>query len=383
MTTVTTRSQKNKTINEFLQNVELPNKSLNSSYITVVSDTNLIKNSADFDLINDLRNKLASAEFRIAELTDEMTDVSNRLKYTNSKLKSKQLIIDDLTNTIKQLTEKMSNPKTYLNSSTQTIADCRNQSIQTETCNFVDINLVNTDTYSKGSRTLEKTEKSIVCSNDCDTQIESQDQVQIQIPNLSQNNTEKRDCRRKVMVLGDSHCRNYSKILRENSNEELDILGITKPNIKLNKIVEDVSKAASYLGKNDFVVVMGGSNNMNECYNSESIADLTKTFRNLFESTKNTNLIVSTIPFRCNNQEINRIIEHINYKMYNIVKNYEHVYLLCINNIITCEDYSIDGVHLRHRAKRVVCEQVLDIIKEWCVNDDENFWKHLHQDRQL
>ncbi|KAK9728884.1 hypothetical protein QE152_g17024 [Popillia japonica] len=109
----------------------------------------------------------------------------------------------------------------------------------------------------------------------------------------------------KILILGDSQCRHYSKLLRDPLDDNFELFGMIKPNAKVGTLAQNIENECRELAQNDYVIFMGGTNDMDDCYNSENIAQVTNSFKKLIEATKNTNLIVSTIPFRRYNKEIN------------------------------------------------------------------------------
>ncbi|KAK9680046.1 hypothetical protein QE152_g39467 [Popillia japonica] len=137
-------------------------------------------------------------------------------------------------------------------------------------------------------------------------------------------------------------------------NEATTVLGIVKPGAGIDILAQSLQDEVKNLGKTDTVIVMAGSNNMSNCYDSDEIHKVVDHFRFIMDHTRHTNAIINTIPFTCFDTGINKIIEHINYKIFNLSKQYDHVNVLCINNIIYLEDYIRDGFHLKTKAKKLV-----------------------------
>ncbi|KAK9709382.1 hypothetical protein QE152_g26624 [Popillia japonica] len=126
---MTTRSQS--------QKIRLPENGdinlANRSYITLIRDNEQVEDGAEIDLIGDLRNKLADAEYVISELREEKIHMENELRRIEEKLTAKKDIIADLQNSMKRLVVN-SRKVTVSNSMVQTsITGTRECATQTNT----------------------------------------------------------------------------------------------------------------------------------------------------------------------------------------------------------------------------------------------------------
>lgn len=82
-------------------------RSLISSYITILSRCKTSKCNTDVDLIMDLRNKLAAPEFSLPELRNENEKIKQKLKCAYNKLNSKDIVINNLHVTVDNLSSSL------------------------------------------------------------------------------------------------------------------------------------------------------------------------------------------------------------------------------------------------------------------------------------
>lgn len=291
---------------------------------------------------------MASANYEVLELQDKITALENKVDYYKNKCYNQNEIIQNLHKVVEELSKKNSK---IVDAHTQT--DSQNN-VTPKKKNSV----VNPDETEVLVGTKDKADKRGLT-------IESEEEgaTKSRISNGQ---------RCKVLVVGDSHSRHYGRILSMNL-DDCSVTGIVKPNAKLDEITVNMQNDIRKFGKHDFMVVMGGSNNIGDCYSSENIHKVVSDFGKIMDSTKHTNVIISTIPFRCRNREFNRVIEHINYSIYEMATKHDHVYVLCVNNLITVEDYSADGLHLKYSCKKTISEQIKEIMTWMNQHNNEYF----------
>lgn len=118
------------------------------------------------------------------------------------------------------------------------------------------------------------------------------------------------------------------------------------------------------MGVSDFLFVQVGTNDVDECFDSDAIANVVRGYTEIMEKSRHTNTIISTIPFRYKMTCFNGVIAHINERLYNIAQTYTHVNVFTINNILYPRFYSSDGLHLNNFGKGIVC----DYLKQYFID---------------
>lgn len=91
--------------------------------------------------------------------------------------------------------------------------------------------------------------------------------------------------------------------------------------------------------QSDFVIILAGTNNIEECVDSVTLQNL-NSYKKVMAITQATNVIVSTVPFRLDKRYQNGIIEHINHRLYRMAQ-FSHINIFCINNLIHGRDYIV------------------------------------------
>ncbi|KAK9687282.1 hypothetical protein QE152_g36564 [Popillia japonica] len=142
------------------------------------------------------------------------------------------------------------------------------------------------------------------------------------------------DTRKRIFVFADSHGRDYGRLLNNKTGVNDAVQSIIKPGAAVEEVIKCLFRDIESLTKTDYGIVFGGANNIAQCVDSEKIQNLLSTYYSLMEKTVLTNLVICTIPFVCGRADYNRIIEHVNHRIYNMSKQFDHVHMCCINNLI-------------------------------------------------
>lgn len=188
-------------------------------------------------------------------------------------------------------------------------------------------------------------------------------QCEINLPFVLSTNA-LRGTRQKIFLLCDRHGRDITEQLRRNfSKNVMQIFGKVSSTARIEEMYESLQQIVNCFTKNDYVIVIGGANNITR-NQDVSISEIRKSYVNIMEATKNTNLIIFTIPFRYVNQYLNTIIENLNYDIYNMTQTYSHAKIFCINNLIKRKDYIGAGIYLTYRKKIYIGKELSDLINE-------------------
>lgn len=168
-----------------------------------------------------------------------------------------------------------------------------------------------------------------------------------------------RKSKSKVLVLADSHGRylasNLKKVLAHENPREIS--SIFKPNANFEEVVKDAAALTRTFSKEDYLIVLGGSN--------DSIDSAAKTIINctkkLLEATKHTNIIMCSIPHRYDLTGVNDKISLLNMAIENLVESREHAVFMSISDLPRyC--YTRYGLHYNKNGKMRVAYMIKDLL---------------------
>ncbi|KAG8286093.1 hypothetical protein J6590_067615 [Homalodisca vitripennis] len=128
----------------------------------------------------------------------------------------------------------------------------------------------------------------------------------------------------KVTLLADSHGRNLRHLLQNQLGENFAVYSVVKSSGKSEHIVSDLDYEAKKLSNNDRLIVLSGSNNVEE-KTEFSAKDYVK---RIAKKTKNTNVIVCTVPLRYDKPHLNVKIRKINIELIIEALKYDHLKIL-------------------------------------------------------
>lgn len=175
--------------------------------------------------------------------------------------------------------------------------------------------------------------------------------------------------RPKLKLITDSHGRHLSNILNETLNERYDVSSFLKPNGKISHILDSVATEAKNMDKEDFLLIICGTNDItNNC------CDLVKLKYNIQEKLKhiiNTNVLLSSVPYRFDFPNINWTIKRFNDKLETLANCLENVQVLQISEYLNRTLYTRHGLHLNSFGKQIYSsyiKETIDSINSKCEN---------------
>lgn len=98
----------------------------------------------------------------------------------------------------------------------------------------------------------------------------------------------------KIIIIGDSHARGCSQVVKHNLDQNVDVQGIVKPGANIEVIVNTSTKTIRNFTKKDIVVVWGGSRDVGK---NETDIELLQ-IKNFVENHSQTNFVVMSVPYR-------------------------------------------------------------------------------------
>lgn len=161
----------------------------------------------------------------------------------------------------------------------------------------------------------------------------------------------------KILILADSHGRGLGNLLRSEMQEKYEVTSIFHPNARLHQVTSDLRKLTNSYSKKDFVIVMGGTNDIENSATASYGMDV----QEVINSTKNTNLIMVTIPPRYDKY----FPENLSWKLNSSIAKCSHgsSHTLIINfSEFDRNDFTRHGLHLNYNGKLKLIHKLKEAI---------------------
>lgn len=178
---------------------------------------------------------------------------------------------------------------------------------------------------------------------------------------------------KEILIVADSQGRDCSSMLKEELSGKLngnfEVCGIVKPNGKLKDVVEHISNLVEDFTKDDCVIVMGGTNDVEEGDNYRET--IMEGVQRALPVSCHTNIIFNSIPMRFDRYELSPHVHAANHQFYTGIqesryKNPANIRLNS-NEHLSRDCFTRHGLHLNRRGKREVCKRLSGHILE-CLN---------------
>jgi len=145
----------------------------------------------------------------------------------------------------------------------------------------------------------------------------------------------------KIKIMADSHGRNIRDIVQNKYKHQI-VYSSLKPNGTVRNILADVENEAKGMTTHDFLVILGGANDITPHLDADYIPnEVEKTIK----SVSHTNVIISAIPYRYDKAFLNKRISQINALLKKLCDKYYHCNFLPLSNM-NRQDYTKHGLHL-------------------------------------
>jgi len=168
----------------------------------------------------------------------------------------------------------------------------------------------------------------------------------------------------KLLLVSDSHGKNLYSLFEDEFSSKYEIFTLCRPGAKLNQCMHDIRYFTEGFTFDDYVVIIGGSNDI--VPGVKSI--LSNEARHKISSLKSqTNVIFSTLPMRYDMQDriTNDIIHQCNHALY-IDELLDDCTILPFNSFKR-NLFTFHGQHLNRKGKKVLCSRIVE-----CVNVQKN-----------
>lgn len=338
-----------------------------STQTSLELDLEVQRDALNNELI-DTKNKLSSSLHENSMLIDEITILKEEIRVLNEKLHYVNKVEDTSNLSKNSLTKKN---KMLLDQ----IDTLKN-----------DLSKVNSDNYSlqKANRGILKQLKSKKPKQSLKLEFSLRNtfifkkfrntgystafqQVVLNVDRLNQLKEESAKARKgkkKIIILGDSHSRNFAKHLRLNSTN-FAIESYVHPGAGSNKIL--ASANFPDLSKNDCVLILSGSNDVYKISsrNHDSISAANHPIISFAARHKHTNVIVSAVPYRRDkapSDPMNQQIYDFNLSLFDLGQKYENCTFFNRMCFAIGNDYCKDGLHVKDNFKRLMALELTSFL---------------------
>lgn len=186
---------------------------------------------------------------------------------------------------------------------------------------------------------------------------------------ISSYNEIKNVCRR-VTLSSDSLGREVGWLLEKQMKNDTHVTAHVQSGAPLERIVLSATedKQFSTLSKEDFVVLIGGCNNISNNSFQRGLLSVNKIKKYLelqIEGFKHTNVILSTVPYRYDVKEDdirNRLIKSVNSCIRKIAQNHSQVYLLELH-LLERRYHTKQGLHFNKKGKNAIALKIKDLVE--------------------
>lgn len=178
----------------------------------------------------------------------------------------------------------------------------------------------------------------------------------------------------KVLILADSHGRKLSNLLTDVLGSEFTISSIFHPNADLKQVTADIKPLVNGFTKNDYIIVIGGSNDLD----NHMLRNFDHSLGYISSCTSNTNLIIANIPRRFDRLTQENLHRFLNIKIKSFAQHSSHANLLDLMDFGR-DDFTNHGLHLNYTGKLRLVNKLVVIIKSVQGDTIKNPHSNLHK----
>lgn len=169
--------------------------------------------------------------------------------------------------------------------------------------------------------------------------------------------------KKSIVVLADSHGRGLYRYL-QCIGEDYDVYVHTKPGAKLKSIVKEGLPLIQNLSKEDYVIIIAGTNDMND--KEPGQLTIREGLNYLLGTNIRTNIIINSIPYRYDSPHLNDRIYFVNSCITSRLRKYKGATNLIygeINLFLHRKHYTNHGLHLNKKGKHILSGAIIDTIR--------------------
>lgn len=161
----------------------------------------------------------------------------------------------------------------------------------------------------------------------------------------------------KISIFSDSHGRNLSSLISDNLKSSYDIFGSVKPNATLGQVLEGLVKETHKYTELDFIIIIGGTNDIVNGHCSDIVAELGAVMESLLAP----RVLVVQLPHRYDNHALDQVVFEVNKQLQLGTSGWGNATFVSIDTI-TRDLYTGHGLHLSMRGKRKLARILSDVV---------------------
>jgi hypothetical protein len=172
-------------------------------------------------------------------------------------------------------------------------------------------------------------------------------------------------CKNKIRLFTDIQGRNCEKYMAKYLNDQIQLSSFVSSGAGLQHVLETAEgdREVVELGRDDCVVILAGTDSFNNCSTEEDIVTLLWRIEGFIVRLKYTNLVLATIPYRYDEQQlsvVNKRIKLFNVLLRSLVNRHENVSILELFDLPR-RLHTFRGLHLNTWGKRYVARKIVDL----------------------
>lgn len=158
-----------------------------------------------------------------------------------------------------------------------------------------------------------------------------------------------------LIIMADSHGKELSYLVQQRSSH--NVLAFVHPGASFSEVTHEVDKLGENLKKNDHLLIIAGTNDVEKCSVGRLTKDIFKTLSNL----NHTNVIVATLPVRHDKPDLDLKVAQINAEIERFVLNSKRMKLLRLH-VLPRHLFTKHGLHLNRRGKARVATTIAQLL---------------------
>lgn len=170
----------------------------------------------------------------------------------------------------------------------------------------------------------------------------------------------------KIIIVGDSQARNIGNLIREKLNSgsnkgKFDVTSSCRPNATFNQVLSDLEGLTKDYTKNDFVLLMGGSNDIPQAKLDKYDEILDKIVR----VAGRTNVVVSEVPYRYDLNNFKSSKENAKFinRLLSSTMRHTNSFKVLKLAFLKRHHFTSHGLHYSYKGKCLLVSKFMSLIK--------------------
>lgn len=151
-----------------------------------------------------------------------------------------------------------------------------------------------------------------------------------------------------IKVFSDSHGRALSSLLNDKLQNLYSVVGFVKPGAKMEQVLEGVDDGARSCKKDDFIIIMGGTNNLNV---NGRCSDFLPGLDDALSGLSKLRVLCCGLPYRYDLPHLNQTIAQVNLNIQTLTSKYENITYVPLDSLPR-SNYTGYGLHFNWKGKK-------------------------------